>query len=100
MGSTDARRRSRRPRLGTELAHIPSRRGIANLARRRLDIARTLIKIGMFHTERQAILCTEIAHKGLIAVGRLASQMMVYMKNVQALASNGGGAAPILDIQL
>ena len=54
----------------------------------------------MLNTQWQAILLAELAHKGFIAIGRLTTQMMIYMQYVQTLARNGSDAAPVHDIQL
>ena len=57
-------------------------------------------KIGMLNTQRQAVLRAQVTYKGLVAIGCLPAQMMVYMQHVQSLARNGSDAAPVLDIQL
>ena len=100
MRRTDAGRRPRCARLGAELTNVSPCRGIAYLTGSRLDIARFIIKIGMLNTQRQAILRAELAHKGLVAIGRLTTQVMIYMQYVQTLARNGSDAAPVHDIQL
>ena len=100
MRGADTSRRSRCPRLGAEFANIPPRRGIAHLAGRGLNIARLPIKISVLHTQRSTILRAELTHKGLVAIGRLAAQMMVYMQHVQSFARDGSYTTPILNIQL
>ena len=54
----------------------------------------------MLNTQRQAVLRAQVTYKGLVAIGCLPAQMMVYMQHVQSLARNGSDAAPVLDIQL
>ena len=100
MRGTDTSRRPRCARFGTKFANISPCRGIAHLAGRSLDIARFVIKIGMLNAQRQAVLHAQITYKGLVVIGCLPAQMMVYMQHVQSLARNGSDAAPVLNIQL
>ena len=80
MRGENARRGAGRAGLLRELAHVAARRGVAHIARGRLEVAPVQIgEVGVLHAQGQPQALAQIADKGLVAVGGFAAKMMVHM---------------------